>query len=876
MSRPEEASSWGRVRAEFEHALGLEPDARASHLVRLGESDTELRRRVEQLLAADERADDFLEPLVPESAQIGLEGRDVGGFRILRVLAEGGMGTVYEAEQTHPRRRVALKTMRFGLTSPQSTRRFQYEGELLAKLRHPNIAQVLGAGVLELEGQPGLPWLALELVEGARPLSALGRDASATLPDKLRLFLMACQAVHHAHLRGVLHRDVKGANVLVDGDGHVKVIDFGIARALGEDAVDVTRSGEVVGTLASMSPEQLGHDKREVDARTDVYALGILLYELVVGAAPFDFKDVGLGVAARTIETVDPVPPTQRAPALPRELDWIVARATAKRADERYGSVSELAADVRRLLADEPVQAGPPSTIYRLRKYYRRHRLTVMGFVAALLALVGGLVGTSIGLVRAQDAAAEAREAEQAANDAADVARAAEEDARIEALLAGRLLEFFQEGLAAPDPEQRGRELTMLEFLERTAALVDERFESQPLVAGLLHRTIGRSYYGLGESERATHHLERAAVRLGEVADERERDQARRETARARSDAVLAAVSVGDLDAAQAALDEAAALFEELGMLDEARQADLDMRRGRILIERGAFDEAELVLRAALEIMPADNEESLATQTALGGALQRAGRDAEAIAVYEQALEAMGESQAPVRLALLNNLAMAFQAVGRTGEAIELLEVVLPKKEAVYGTRHPDVQGTRSNLAALYYLNGRGAEALPLWRASLDVLVTEVEDEHPVLQTLRVNVAVAEIDHGDPSGAVPLLDNVIAVRTRQYGEDDQRTLLSRYELGRALQLVGETERALEIAEDIAARIASAYGESHATLPLAEYLIAQCLAELGREEDALGLYELLFEDLTAGRRNGTNMPLSDLREAIRSMQDELGR
>ncbi len=392
-----DASRWARVRGILERVDELPPLERGAALAAdCGDDDT-LRAEVEALLAAgsvslalsriaggagaSRRAAEVL-------AQ-DLVGGAIGGFRLERVVGAGGMGVVFAARQESPRRTVAVKLTAAALSSPLARRRFEVEGEVLALLQHPSIAQVFASGLhaLDLGGGPlELPWIAMEFVDSARTLTEHAEVERLDLGARLALFRAVCSAVQHAHGRSVIHRDLKPGNVLVGADGRPRVIDFGIARVLrAAEETRLTGGSELVGTPLYMAPEQVRGE--EVDIRCDVYALGAILYELVAGVPAHDLSGKPLPLAYRLLAEQAPRPPTRVRPDLPRELDWIVERAMEPDRDLRYPSVLALDEDLGRLLRHEPVLAGPGGFAYRARKYVRRHRLGVAA--AAGLALLG-------------------------------------------------------------------------------------------------------------------------------------------------------------------------------------------------------------------------------------------------------------------------------------------------------------------------------------------------------------------------------------------------------------------------------------------------------------------------------------------------------
>jgi WD40 repeat protein len=402
-----------RLEEVFARLLDLSPEERARVIEAECGQDARVVARVRRLLAAHDTAERLLPTPPNEGSMPGADsfqsdpllGESVGMYRVERLVGIGGMGAVYEATQESPKRRVALKVMRAGLVAKGAAQRFRVEAEALGVLEHPHIARIYEAGVAITKGGR-LPYFAMEFISG-RTLLEHAKSHRMSTRERIGLFVAVCDAVEHAHRRGIIHRDLKPGNILVTEDGQAKVLDFGVARLTASDlpaSTLHTEAGQLLGTLQYMSPEQASGDPHAVDTRSDVYALGVVLYEMLSGVLPYDVSTSTLLQAAQMIREREARPLGEVMGELRGDVETIVRKAIEKRAEMRYQSAGELAADLRRYLAHEPIAARAPSAVYYLRKFVRRHRALSLGGASVIAALLLGVVGTSIGLKRAMDA----------------------------------------------------------------------------------------------------------------------------------------------------------------------------------------------------------------------------------------------------------------------------------------------------------------------------------------------------------------------------------------------------------------------------------------------------------------------------------------
>jgi tetratricopeptide (TPR) repeat protein/predicted Ser/Thr protein kinase len=647
-----------RIFEIFRAACELSGDDLEQHLRDACGDDDELRAEVDLLLSHDHPDEAFLEtPALHESTLAGTTGGSdasiperIGEYRILSVLGRGGMGVVYLAEQETPKRTVALKVLRPDTTSEQLLSRFTHEAELLARLQHPGIAQIYEAGTADAGSGPQ-PFFAMEYVRGL-PLLEYAEAHALSASARLRLIAQLSESLHYAHQNGVIHRDLKPANILVDEHGQPKVLDFGVARAIDADVQAMTirtTFGELIGTVPYMSPEQASGDPREIDIRSDVYALGVVGYELLSGRLPYDLSERMIHEAVRIVREEPPMPIASIRPALRGDVATIFGKALEKDRERRYQSASEFGEDIRRTLRDEPITARPASAIYQLRKFAKRNTGLVAS-AAIIVLLLAGVIVTSLLAVALAHQRDEARVAQQAAERARSRTDRALEAARQETMVANAVSGFLEDVFAAGSPYVGRRDMTVAEALDLAADRVDERLADQPEVAAAVHRRLADTYYSQGNADQSIEQVRLSLERLRSTAN---------------PDPLAIAAAYGDL--------------------------------GQLLLERGDYEEAGEKLREALTLYDehADEEspERIATLMNYGVLLYRLKRYDEAEPILRRSYELRSKvhgPEHPYTLIALNNLANLVRDAGRPEEAEPLMRRNMELHLRSIGEKNPN------------------------------------------------------------------------------------------------------------------------------------------------------------------------------------------
>jgi eukaryotic-like serine/threonine-protein kinase len=870
-----------RVKAVFMAALDADPAARPAVLDGMCAGDEELRRRVEAMLRANDRADPLLDqpaadllaaelPAVAAPDPTEERGTVIAGrYRLREVIGEGGMGSVWLADQTEPvRRTVALKLIKVGMDSRSVLARFEAERQALAVMDHPHIAKVLDGGTTEA----GRPFFVMEYVPGIS-LTEYCDAERVDVPGRLALFVQICQAVQHAHQKGVIHRDLKPSNILVrrtEAGPVPKVIDFGLAKAVRQPLTEATLEtgpGMLLGTLQYMAPEQAELDNADIDTRADVYALGVILYELLTGTTPVErqrLKKAAWLEVLRLIREEEPPRPSTRlsgSGSLPSvaaqrnlepvrltrlvrgDLDWIVMKALEKDRARRYDSATGFAADVQRYLIGDPVAAHPPSAGYRLRKFVRRNRPQVVAAGLVLAALVAGIVGTTAGLVEARRQKAEALEQERQAReerDAKEAARRAEAEQR--ALAEDRLVKF-RKGVQIlgsvftkinPKAEQQGGDplpVALGKQLERAADELKGEAAGDPGDMAGLQTLLGNSLSALERYPKAIEVYQAAVAnrtaRLGE-------DHV--DTLITRAGLAGAYVNSGDVPGGLAMYE---AIVPAL-----ARQRD---RTNPYLMGiRGDYAHALMARR----------------------------RPKEAVAVLTEVVadfRAAGLAEDRLGLNAGSSLAQAHFMAGDRARAVDILEPLLPVCEAKLGNDDTITLMVRNGLAGGYHAARQFDKCLEVLRPAYEAARAKFREDHSYMIAVRSNLAIAARAAGEYQEAVDLYKRLLAVYEAKNGPTGRTTLTTCLDIGRLYVRLDRPDLALSFLER-AWKGAATWPPDGPEATSARDHLARAYTATGQPARAVPLFEAA---LAANEKRPPSDPV-DLVTARANLADALSR
>ena len=849
-----------REAALFETAVQLFGTARATFLDGACHGNPALRQRLEALLAANDSKDSFLEPEAPKPASgpagtMKLElpdepdeavGQTLGRYKLMERLGEGGCGVVYVAEQTQPvRRRVALKVIKLGMDTKQVVARFEAERQALAMMDHPNIAKVLDAGTTDV----GRPFFVMELVRGIR-ITDYCDQANLTTKERLDLFIKVCQAIQHAHQKGIIHRDIKPSNILVtmhDGVPVPKVIDFGIAKATEgrlTDATVYTQLHQFIGTPAYMSPEQAEMSGLDIDTRSDIYSLGVLLYELLTGKTPFDANELmasGIDAMRKTIREKEPARPSTKlatlqgdeltttakrrsveisklANLLRGDLDWIVMKCLEKDRTRRYETANGVVADIKRHLSNEPVVACPPSTAYRLQKSFRRNKLVFAAGAAVAAALLLGIVVSVWQAVRAtqakQDALtarqqAETNEQKAVAAQASEAklriqAQADEKKAETESARSAQVAQFMTDMLKGVGPSVAlGRDTTLLrEILDQTAQRLDT-LKAQPEVEADLRLTLGGVYRDLG-----------------------------------------------DYPKAEAMLQQALAIRKKLHGEKSLPVASLLDQLGQVLHRTGKSAEAEADYRQALAIREESaGHESLEVASSLnhlGSLLRNVNKRDEAETNLREGLALRRRLLPPDHPEIANSLSdfgIVLGAQGKAGEAEALHREALALRRKIFAPDHPQIADSLMQLGATLDLQGKFAEAETNILAALAIQQKVLGDHRDTANTLNRLGSLLVKEKRLPE-AEKRFREALAMRNKVFGE----SAVVSDKLLDVLQKQGKQAEIGGLYDDQLARWNRVSNENRPPLKLADSLLTKGrgLFDAGKPDEGEAAYRAALE------------------------------
>jgi len=795
------------------------------------------------------------------------------------LIGEGGMGTVYRAEQTSPvRRQVALKIIRPGMDSRQVLARFEAERQALALMDHPNIAKVFDAGQSppQAAGGPARPYFVMELVPGV-PITRYCDERRLTPRQRLELFVPVCRAVQHAHQKGVIHRDIKPSNVLVaeaDGRPVPKVIDFGVAKATGDRLTSQTLEtslGAIIGTLEYMSPEQAEPGQPDIDTRSDVYSLGVLLYELLTGTTPFDrkrLKQAAWMESLRMIREEDPPKPSTRLstieelPAIAAkrgiepsrlsglvrgELDWIVMKSLEKDRGRRYATANGLAQDIENYLADAPVAACPPSLSYRVSKFARRHKVALAAAAACGLMLIAATVISTWQAVRATAAERHAR-----ASEATALAALARADA--EAANARAVNDFLQHDLlgqadAANQPAgARNPNITVREVLDRAGREVERKFADRPELEAATRLTLGRTYTNIGEYPSGRAHVERSLALRQSLHDDRH------------PDTLDAMSALGHVLAMQGHYDDAEARFKHVLAIRErdlGPDHPLTLRALTHLAQLYAlaqrYDWGESAIRQVLDRRLAsqgpNHPDTLEIMQKLGMLYQLRGMPDRAEPLLEKALtgfRACSGPDHPSTLTCQHSLANNYRAQKRYAEAEPLIREVLELRKARLAPNHPATLLSMFEMALLVWKMGRLDEAAGLFEQVLTGRQARLGPDHNDTLATMNNLAIINLVRGRPAEAETLFKEVVRLRRARFGVDDADTIICMVNLGRHYHDTGrlaDADSLLTESADLAVKhLTLAHPFSHTAMGN----LALVRIDQGRAAEAEGLLRQLLD------------------------------
>ncbi|MBL4698202.1 MAG: protein kinase [Phycisphaerales bacterium] len=817
-------NAYTKVREVFHQVCDLDPIEQLEKIDTLCAGDQSTKAEVLRLLNALNKSHTLGES-ISDSFDIDVAFPIIEGYTLLRVLGEGGMGTVYEALQANPRRRVSIKVIRYGSQNTNLLSRFKREADVLARLKHPGIAQIYATGFCKSENQ-SRPYIALELIEG-ESLLKYADAAKLDTQSRLKIACMLCDAVEHAHLQGVIHRDLKPSNILVDSTGQPKILDFGVARITDSDVQALTlqtEAGQILGTAAYMSPEQASGIPSNIDIRSDIYSLGVVIYELLTGRRPHKIENLPIPDAILAIRENEPTRIGSIDTRYKGDIETILAKALERDITRRYQTAGSLGDDIRRFIRNEPIVARPPTTLYKLRKFTSRNKALVIGLAAVFLSLSLGLVGTSIAFRR-----------ESTARKQTMVALA-------EAQGSTEFLENLLLGLDPSETQGRDTEL-LLDMLDISVSSVDDI--PYPSVRAEMLSIIGRAYFVIFEYERAAEVFEKSSQVYHTLPPEHA-------SSRNLVDRLLA-----DSKRQTGQMEEAIELLNDL--ITRIKQDDTpeeliapNTLLGEIKMVRGDWAGALKAIELSRELSALSSMEIEPGLDLLHGMLlRRLERYDEAESSYLLALKKYQSQGDPI---LVSKVSAAMALLAKNQGNYQLAEQryrkALQLRIEVDQRINPEVAIITSNLGRLLAEQDRFEEAIPLLEESIQMHIEIYGEDYFAIAFPTASIARAKNKLGHHEEAIVLMDQALERFTTQFGRSHPVVATSLSDKG--LFLTNSTQYAqarqcynesLSIIEEL--NLSPVVYEAPVRMRLADLLILQELTE-----DALACLITAIEHLNA--------------------------
>ena len=807
-------------------------------------TDDELREQVSQLVADHFRAGGFLNfraPTIDETVDLSnveRAGSRIGQYKLLEQIGEGGMGSVFMAEQSIPvHRHVALKIIKAGMDTKQVIARFEAERQALAIMDHPNIAKVFEAGATN----SGRPYFVMELVKGI-PITKYCDEKRLKIRERLELMIPVCHAIQHAHQKGIIHRDIKPSNVLVaqyDGRPVPKVIDFGVSKATAQKLTEKTMftgHGQIVGTLEYMSPEQAEPNQLDIDTRSDVYSLGVLLYELLTGTTPIDatkLRSAAFGEMLRMIREEEPLRPSYRLSTIETlanvaanrrlepgklgglmrgELDWIVMMALEKARDDRYESANAFAADIQRFLAEEQVLACPPAIKYRLSKFVKKHKAILMTTSLVAVSLLLGTVLSIWQLVLAT-------KAEKLATEAANQSKS--------------VLDFYQQAvLEAARPEDfeggLGKDVTLRQAIDAAEPKIAIAFSTHPLVEASVRNELGNTYRHLGETKKAiAEHLRALDLRKAHLEPQ-------------------------NLDTLDSMLNLASD-YREAGQLDLALQL------------------SEETLRLAKAKIGNEHSFTLACMSELGLVYSDSGRMDAATELHESALKIATDTlglEDPSTLRSMKNLAGVYRETNKLSQAILLYEKVFEIAKRRFGENHPNMLLITTGLGSAYWQAHDPVKALPLLKKTLELQTAKLGRDHP--NTLHTITALADahfFNDADPNvnEALSLYREAYDLGRAKQGADHPDSLIRMDNLAHVLRSAEKKDESLAVFKEMYSLMTDKLGTENPDTQGCKFQLALAYRDVEQLDQAIPLFQEIYQSRKSELGPADNKTLAIQRE-----------